>query len=158
MITLIDCLSVSVVSNSFYPLLHMSVPSEQQVSLHTDSWQHHNPKPHIQEEPSYVTFESSNHRCRPPQWGSSMNFVPCHQIFLLISSFGFWQVVCNLLPSDRWHHIDCMASPSSAHRWIFLCSWHGLHLLDRIFLATSERVNTKSSSLQVSQQPCVDIS
>ena len=66
-----------------YPLVHMSVPSEQQVSLHTDSWQHHNPEPRIQEEPSYVTFECSNHRCRPPQSGSSMKLlVPCHQVFL----------------------------------------------------------------------------
>ena len=53
-------------------LVHMSVPSERQVSLHTLSWQHRNPKPHIQEEPSYVAFEFSNHHCRLPQQGSSM--------------------------------------------------------------------------------------
>ena len=83
MITLIDCLSVALVSNSLDLLVHMSVPSEQQVSLHTDSWQHHNPEPRIQEEPSYVTFDFSNHRCRLPQSGSSMNLhVLYHQISL----------------------------------------------------------------------------
>ena len=103
-----------------YILVHKSVPCEQQVSLHTDSW-HHSPKLHTQEEPSNVTCESSNPRCRPPQWDSLKNLVLFHQNFLLnrrlfpfhfaegISSFGFWQFVCNLLPSDRWHHIDCMA-------------------------------------------------
>ena len=44
-----------------------------------------------------------------------------------------WQAVSSLLPSDRWHHIDCTASPSSTHRWIFLYSLHGLHLLGKIF-------------------------
>ena len=65
-----------------YPLVHMSVPSERQVPLHTDSWEHHNPEPRIQGEPSYVMFEFSNHHCRPPQSGSSKNLVPYHQIFL----------------------------------------------------------------------------
>ena len=87
-------------------LVHMSVPSERQVSLHTDSWQHHNPELHVQEEPSHVTFEFSKHHCRPPRWGTSMNLhVLHHQIFSRtedfflhrwreeISSFGFRQVV-----------------------------------------------------------------
>ena len=64
MITLIWCFSVSLISNSLS--FSCTCLSEQQVSLHTDFWQHHNPELHIQEEPSYVTFEFSNHHGRLP--------------------------------------------------------------------------------------------
>ena len=80
MITLIDCLSVALVSHSFTfsctCLCHLS-------NKFRSTRQHQNPQPRIQEEPSYMTFDFSNHLCKLPQSGSSMNLhVLYHQISL----------------------------------------------------------------------------
>ena len=115
MIALIDCLSISLISNSLpiscTCLCHLSNLFCSTQTLGSATIQNRIPRRNF----SYVTRESSNHRCRPPQWDSLKLLVLCHQIFLSwnddfflflvqrwISSFCFRQAVYNL-PSDHWH-------------------------------------------------------
>ena len=95
MITLIDCLSVALVSNSLAfsctCLCHQSDKFRSTQTLGSTTI----PEPHIQEEPSYVTFEFSNHHCRPSQSGGSMNLlVPYHKIFLSPEPTTFSFTIC----------------------------------------------------------------